>query len=95
VVGDAVRIPILRPLIGIDKQEITRMAERIGTYEYSIQPFPDCCSLFLPRHPKTRARPSEVQEAEAGLDVEGLVQEAVSATEVHQSSWDEREVHMR
>jgi thiamine biosynthesis protein ThiI len=88
-VEDVATMPILRPLIGIDKQEISRMAERIETYSTSIQPFPDCCSLFLPRHPKTRAKLAEVQEAEASLDVDALVAEAVSQAELHYASWDE------
>ncbi len=73
--------PVLRPLIGLDKEEIVAIAKRIGTFETSVLPYEDCCTVFVPRHPRTRPRLAEVEEAEAALDVEGLVQEALQATE--------------
>ena len=77
-IGAAAVLPVLRPLVGMGKEEITAEAKRIGTYEISIQPDEDCCQLFVPRHPATRARPEEVERAEAGLPVERLVEAAAS-----------------
>src|SRR6185369_3110388 len=62
VISRAVRMPILRPLVGDDKVEIINIARRIGTYEISIQPDQDCCSLFVPRHPETRAKLPKIEE---------------------------------
>ena len=66
-------MPVLRPLIGMDKEEITAAAVRLGTYETSIIPDEDCCSLFTPRFPATRASLDAVEAAERELDVNGLV----------------------
>jgi len=72
-VDDVATLPVLRPLIGDDKQEIVRLAQRIGTYETSILPFEDCCSLFVPRSPATAASIASCQKAETNLDVDALV----------------------
>ena len=74
---DVASMPVLRPLIGMDKVEIIRMAREIGTYETSILPYEDCCTVFTPRHPATRPVLEEVCGAEAALDVEGLVARAL------------------
>ena len=79
VIESAAGMPILRPLIGFDKEEITAEARRIGTYDVSIIPDEDCCTLFTPRYPATRASPAGVEAAEAALDVETLVRQAVDA----------------
>jgi thiamine biosynthesis protein ThiI len=81
VIGAAVDLPILRPLVGMDKNEISAAAERLGTYEISIIPDQDCCTLFVPPHPATRAHPDEVAAAERLLDVAALVASAVEASE--------------
>jgi thiamine biosynthesis protein ThiI len=81
VIGEAVEMPLLRPLIGMDKNEIADEAVRIGTYETSIIPDQDCCQLFVPRHPAIHAQASEVRAAEARFDVAGLVALAVEGTE--------------
>ncbi|HZP42382.1 MAG TPA: tRNA uracil 4-sulfurtransferase ThiI [Candidatus Binatia bacterium] len=81
VIGAAATLPVLRPLIGMDKSEIAAQAERIGTYETSIVPDQDCCQLFVPRHPATHAAPDAVVDAEARLDVAALVAHAVGGTE--------------
>jgi tRNA uracil 4-sulfurtransferase len=81
VIDAAARGPILRPLVGMDKEEITVEARRIGTFEISTLPDQDCCQLFVPRSPATAAKPDEVAAAEAGLDVPGLVASAVAGTE--------------
>ena len=76
-VGEVTKLPILRPLVGFHKEEITIDAQRIGTYETSIVPDEDCCSLFTPRYPTTHARPGEAEVAEQALDIAGLVTRAV------------------
>jgi thiamine biosynthesis protein ThiI len=81
VIGAAIELPVLRPLIGTDKNEITNEAARIGTLETSVIPDQDCCQLFVPRHPATRAHPDEVAAAERRFDVGALVRQAVEATE--------------
>jgi thiamine biosynthesis protein ThiI len=74
-------LPVFRPLIGMDKVEIVDRAKQIETYEISIEPDEDCCSYLMPAQPETWARPEELDEIEIGLDVKGLVESAVSATE--------------
>ncbi len=76
VIEGAATLPILRPLIGFDKEEITAEAERLGTYPISIIPDEDCCTLFTPRYPTTRATRDQAEAAEAELDVEALVERA-------------------
>ncbi|MBQ3482143.1 MAG: tRNA 4-thiouridine(8) synthase ThiI [Oscillospiraceae bacterium] len=74
-------LPVLQPLIGLDKEEIVRLARRIGTFETSILPYEDCCTVFTPRHPKTHPKPEEVARAESALDVGALVEEALAGAE--------------
>ena len=74
-------LPVLRPLIGMDKEEIVRRARELGTFETSILPYEDCCTVFTPKHPRTRPTPEEVAEAESVLDVEALIKEALAGTE--------------
>lgn len=77
VIEEAVKLPVLRPLIGMDKEEISNEARGIATYEISIQPDQDCCTLFVPRHPATRARVEDIHKAEINLDVDCLVKMGV------------------
>ena len=81
-VDEAASMPILRPLVGMDKSEIIAQAEAIGTFETSIQPDEDCCTLFVPRSPATAVRPGQIAEHEARLDVPALVAEAAAAAEL-------------
>ena len=74
-------LPTLQPLIGMDKEEIVRLARRIGTFNTSILPYEDCCTVFTPRHPRTRPKLDEVAEAESALDVAALVEEALQGIE--------------
>ena len=76
VTESVVSSPVLRPLIGMDKVDIIHMSRKIGTYETSILPYEDCCTVFTPRHPATRPALEEVEAAEASLDVETLCAEA-------------------
>jgi len=75
-------IPIIRPLIAFDKDEIIEKARRIGTYEISIRPYEDCCTVFVPRHPKTRPSLKDVEAAERDLDVDNLVEEGLKRVDV-------------
>ena len=77
VTEDVTKLPVLRPLIGTDKVEIIRMAREIGTYETSILPYEDCCTVFTPRHPATRPVLEDVVQAESVLDIDGLVAKAL------------------
>ena len=81
VTGAVASLPVFRPLVGMDKEEVVRIARKIGTFETSILPYEDCCTVFTPRHPRTRPHLDEIEAAEAALDVEALVQEALDATE--------------
>ncbi len=82
VTTDAVEMPVLRPLIGFDKQEIIEWAKRIGTYETSILPYEDCCTVFVPKHPLTRPVLSKLRESEAQLNYCEAIEEALNNTEV-------------
>lgn len=80
-INEVTSFPILRPLAGMDKAEVMELARRIGTYDLSILPYEDCCTLFVPKNPRTRPRPEEARAAERHLDVEALVEEALAGTE--------------
>src|SRR5262245_10179536 len=77
VIGNVAALPIFRPLIGMDKEEITAEATKLGSYPISIIPDQDCCTLFTPRHPQTRARLAQVESAEAVLPIHEFVEQAV------------------
>ncbi len=74
-------IPFLRPLVAMDKTEIIRLAREIGTYEISIEPYDDCCTLFAPKQPKTKPKREQAERAEQALDVKALVEEALAGVE--------------
>ena len=75
-------LPVLRPLCGFDKDEIIERSRAIGTYETSIEPYEDCCTVFLPKHPVTRPKLSDVIKEESKLDVHSLVEEALNTVEI-------------
>ena len=81
-IEEAIDMPILRPLVGLDKQEITDQAIALNSYEISILPDEDCCTLFVPKSPSTRVRVEEVLPMEAELDVDGMVAQAVAEAEL-------------
>lgn len=87
VTGAAIGMPIFRPLIGMDKDEIIAEAERLGTYSISIVPDEDCCTLFTPRHPVTRARHGEIEDAERGLPMEEFVDTALRSSSLERFTW--------
>jgi len=92
VIGRAATLPILRPLVAMDKLDIIRVAERIGTYETSILPYEDCCTLFVPKSPATNPNLHIVERAERrlGEEMERLIQEAVTGTETIEVTETER-----
>lgn len=82
VTNEVVSMPVFRPLIGMDKEEITLISRKIDTFETSIQPYEDCCTVFVPKHPKTKPRVSEIREEELKLsDMDKLLEEAIKNTE--------------
>ena len=81
VTGAVVDIPIFMPLVGMDKEEIVTIARKIGTLDTSILPYEDCCTVFTPKHPRTKPVLSQVMEAEAGLDRQALIEEALNSVE--------------
>jgi len=81
VIGAAAERPVLRPLVGMDKAEITEQAERIGTFDISTRPDQDCCQLFVPKHPSTAASAAEVKDAEADLDIGAMLTSALADIE--------------
>ncbi len=81
VTGAVVDLPILRPVVGMDKEDIVKIARKIGTFNTSILPYEDCCTVFTPRHPRLRPTLEELEAAEQGLDIAGMVQAAVDGIE--------------
>lgn len=82
VTDDAVKMPVMRPLIAMDKVDIMDKAQEIGTYETSIQPYEDCCTVFLPKHPVTKPKLERILQSESRLDCEALIKAAVESEEV-------------
>jgi thiamine biosynthesis protein ThiI len=81
-IGEVAGMPILRPLVGMDKQAIVEEAQRIETFETSILPDEDCCTLFVPKSPSTAVKPKQIEALEAELDIDALVSQAVEAAEL-------------
>ena len=82
VSDDVATLPVLRPLIGMDKEEIVRIARHVGTFDTSILPYEDCCTVLSPRHPKTKPNLEEVREYEAALDIDALCDKALAGREM-------------
>lgn len=82
VINRSVQLPILRPLVGMDKVDIIQWSKEIETYETSIQPFEDCCSIFLPKHPVTRPKIVDIEQSESKLDVDYLVENALESMKI-------------
>lgn len=78
VTDDVVDMPVFRPVIGMDKEEIIGISRKIDTFDISVQPYEDCCTVFTPKHPKIRPELAKVVEAESVLDIEGLIERAVA-----------------
>ena len=82
VTDSVVKMPVMRPLIAMDKVDIMDKAREIGTYDISIQPYEDCCTVFLPKHPVTKPKLERIEKSESALDVETLVKNAVESEEI-------------
>ena len=82
VSDDVATLPVLRPLIGMDKEEIVRVARHVGTFDTSILPYEDCCTVFTPRHPKTKPDLAQVREYESALDIDALCDKALAGREM-------------
>lgn len=80
---NACRIPVFRPVIGMDKREIVEISRKINTFETSIEPYEDCCTVFTPKHPKTKPLLQEVIAEQEKFDFEPLIEKAVNETEAH------------
>ena len=88
-IDQATTLPVLRPLVGLDKEAIIREARELGTYETSIEPDQDCCTLFVPRNPATHSTIAQAEAAESALDVAALVELALADVETLEFSWPE------
>lgn len=82
VTNNDINMPVFRPLVAMDKVDIMDISRKIGTYDISILPYEDCCTIFVPKHPKTKPRLIEIQESEKVLDKEGLMEEAITGAEI-------------
>jgi thiamine biosynthesis protein ThiI len=82
VTNATVKLPVLRPLIGMDKVDIIEIANDIETFETSVLPFEDCCTVFLPKHPVTRPKLEDIERSEEVLDIDMLVKEAIDNMKV-------------
>ena len=82
VTDDSVSMPVFRPLIGFDKDDIVEVAKKIGTFETSILPYEDCCTVFVPQHPVTRPTVAKIRESEAKVDFTDMIRTALEQTEV-------------
>ena len=80
--NDAVTMPVFRPLIGFDKEEIIDRAKAIGTFETSILPYEDCCTVFVPQHPVTKPKVDKLRESEALVDFAPMIDKAIAETEI-------------
>jgi thiamine biosynthesis protein ThiI len=87
VVSETAELPILRPLIGMDKVEITAEARHLGTFDISIEPDQDCCKLFVPAHPSTRTRIDDIRKIERSLDITGLTKQGTDKAELSEFSF--------
>lgn len=92
--NEAAKYPVFRPLIGMDKIEITDIARRIGTFETSILPYEDCCTVFSPKHPRTKPRIEDILEAEKAFDFDAMIEKAVAETTVKRYKYGEETVFL-
>lgn len=83
VTNRSVNLPVFRPLIGFDKVDIIEIAKDIETFETSIQPFEDCCTVFLPKHPVTRPKVADIEESESALEIDKLIEDAIRNMKVY------------
>jgi thiamine biosynthesis protein ThiI len=89
-IGSVASLPVLRPLVGMDKEEIIAAAQRLGTFPISIIPDQDCCTLFTPRHPATKAKPEDVERAEGELPIDEMVRQATASMVLEQLAFPDK-----
>jgi thiamine biosynthesis protein ThiI len=89
-INDVTSLPILRPVVSLDKNEIIEIAEKIGTFDLSVMPFEDCCTIFAPPAPKTKPRLDRAREYESRLDVSGLMERALAGIKITEIKADEK-----
>ena len=94
VTNAAVDLPVFRPLIGMDKEEIIDYTRKIGTYDISIEPYDDCCTLFVPRHPQTKPKLEKIRESESRVDFDALIDRGLENMEVIEIEPEEKEEGM-
>src|SRR5699024_8914959 len=82
-INEVTNYPVLRPLVTMDKNEIVQISKDIGTYDISIRPYEDCCTIFVPKAPKTKPKREKVNQFEEHMDYHALLEEAVEGTETH------------
>ncbi len=82
IIYEVAKVPVLAPLSGMDKKEVIEIAKKIGTYNISIQPYPDCCSLMIAKHPVTKPDPKLINKFESEIDVEKLINQSLKKTEI-------------
>ena len=92
--NEAAEYPVFRPVIGMDKKEIIDISRKIDTYETSTLPYEDCCTVFSPKHPKTKPRIEDIKAAEASFDFDALVEKAVAETEIKRFKCGERTIDL-
>ncbi len=92
--NEAAEYPVFRPVIGMDKREIIDISRKIDTYETSTLPYEDCCTVFSPKHPKTKPRMEDIRAAEASFDFDALVEKAVAETEIKRFRCGERTIDL-
>ena len=92
--NEAAEYPVFRPVIGMDKKEIIEISRKIDTYETSTLPYEDCCTVFSPKHPKTKPRIEDIKAAEASFDFDALVEKAIAETEVRKIKCGERTIDL-
>jgi thiamine biosynthesis protein ThiI len=83
-INDVTNTPVIRPVITMDKNEIIEIAQEIDTFEISIQPFEDCCTIFAPQSPKTKPNLEHARAFEARMDIEGLIERAMQGLKISQ-----------
>ena len=88
VTEDAATIPVFRPLIGMDKEEIVKISRKIETFQTSIQPYEDCCTVFTPKHPRTKPKLDEVRKAEIFENCEEMMKTAIENTVFEKIMWE-------
>ena len=81
VTDAATDLPVIRPLIGMDKEEIVTIAHKIGTFKTSILPYEDCCTVFVPKHPKTKPKLADILKSEEVLDIDAITKECIESLE--------------